>query len=162
MTASSATSRGHLCRLAYDSAVIGRPVSLLVEAFDEDVGAKDDVIGSATVDVRSLVGLAVADRDLQVSLTARGAEAVGKVNLVLGARLLDSAADEAVTAEVAGCLIVTVLDGHGLPDHDTLHKQDPYVVVKLVDVGGNVVATSRTGTVPRGGAEPVWTSSVRS
>lgn len=60
-------------------------------------------------------------------------------------------------SHVCGVMFVRAIRGVKLADRELFGKQDPYVMVSLMDPSGVTLATGTTGTVVKGGRNPVWT-----
>ena len=134
---SGSAVRGHLCRLPFGAPPFGRPVALMVEAFEEELGSADDLIGSAVVDFAA-ASVAATGSDMVVQLTSAGPAfaPAGSVRLLLSTRLADNQADPDAMS-----FGVSVLDAAGLPGS----QRNVFVKVDLVDIGGRTLASSRTG-----------------
>ena len=114
---------------------------------DEDIGSKDDLIGSATVDVGGEAeGLWTRDEHLQLQ-NGKGKTA-GTVHVLL--QSWDPSVDEEPELPPMRLLRCTVFHALNLPRMDTFGATDPYVTI---EVDGKTV---RTTTAVDGGANARW------
>ena len=146
--AGSSPAWGHGMGERFDFFCIEMPPYLRLQAYDEDIGSADDVIGTVDYMIDSHDSSEIWSEDTWVDLTHPDGKDAGRVHCLV--RWSPDPDNDVEADRPPKRLVVTVMSAFTLPTSDTAGKNDPYVIV-MADG-----AEQRTPTVDDGGANVEW------
>ena len=139
---------GHGLGERFEFFCIDMPLMFKMQAYDEDVGSADDLIGTVEYTIDSHDPEEIWTEDVWIDLKNDGGKDAGLIHCLL--RWSPDPTNDPGADKPGKRMVVTVMSAMRLPKSDVIGKNDPYVIVAADD------DEQRTPVVEGGGANVEW------